>query len=263
MFSTAASTTESSTRVRAVLDSAKAPVALKALAKQTKLSPVELRAVLAAELDRRSIYRWPDARKDQRFWNRSAEATLEQHILGITTQCAIPLAALSKEVRKRMPPYPAKLIASAIQQLIRDKQLVKYRAFNGSSQIIGRAGRIEAYEAAARNAIEAIRAQVAALGGAIESPAVPPDTDLETAILESMALLEPSHTAPVSVRELRAALPHAAKGAFDQAALRLRNRRRVFLSRHDFPQSLSLEDRSALIEGPDGSYYVAIAARHE
>ena len=67
----------------------------------------------------------------------------------------------------------------------------------------------------------------------------------------------------MSVRELRAALPEANKEAFDQAALELRARRQVYLSRHDFPQGLAAEERAQLIDGQDGNYYVAIAARAE
>ena len=70
-----------------------------------------------------------------------------------------------------------------------------------------------------------------------------------------------SHRAPpVSVRELRTSLPAISKAQFDAAALALRSARKAFLSQHDYPRSLSPEDRDLLIDGQDGTYYVAITA---
>ena len=54
-----------------------------------------------------------------------------------------------------------------------------------------------------------------------------------------------------------------AKSEFDGAALALWKGRKVFLSRHDYPQSLPPEDLDLLIAGPDGNVYVAITARPE
>ena len=72
--------------------------------------------------------------------------------------------------------------------------------------------------------------------------------------------MEPQWSAPVSLKELRAALPGVAHAEFDRAALALRNERKVFLSLHDFPQGESEEARRLLVREGD-RYLVAITAR--
>jgi hypothetical protein len=80
------------------------------------------------------------------------------------------------------------------------------------------------------------------------------------AVLEAAMDNDPPGWAPVSVRELRAALPAISHDDFDRAALQLRNERRVFLSRHDFAQAQSEQVRWNMIrEGND--YYLAISIR--
>jgi hypothetical protein len=47
----------------------------------------------------------------------------------------------------------------------------------------------------------------------------------------------------------------------DLAALELRNKQQAFLSLHADPHNISQEDKNILIDGQDGTYYVAIAIR--
>ena len=282
MPSTSITATEASVRVRRAVELAKAPISLKALAKQTRVPDVELKAILAADLEKRMIYRWPEVRGQQRFWGGSPDAMVRERILAVGSECAVPASALAAQVKKRMPAYPVKLIAAAVQQLLRDKELRKYRSFGRGGPLLGREGHIRAYAAAARHAIAAILDTLSAAGAGPEvtvagqailgadtlSSAPPredaaavPDSSVGTAILNAMARIEPSHTAPVSLLELRAALPHVTKQTLDQAALALRTQRRIFLSQHDFPQGLSPEERASLIDGQDGAFYVAITLR--
>jgi hypothetical protein len=62
----------------------------------------------------------------------------------------------------------------------------------------------------------------------------------------------------LSVREVRAAakLP---KDTFDALALNLARHGRIVLHHHDFPSSLSVKERSELIEDLSGTHYVGIA----
>jgi hypothetical protein len=60
---------------------------------------------------------------------------------------------------------------------------------------------------------------------------------------------------------LRNHLPQLSKNEFDAAALELRKKERVFLSQHVDPYNISQEDKDLLIDGQDGTYYVAIAIR--
>lgn len=239
------------TLIRNTLEASNAPVPLKALAKRTKLSTDELGSILNAEIERRTVHRWPELRRQRRFWHRSPEEVLRESILGIAGELALPAPALSKQVRKAVPGFPAKLIASAIQQLVRDQALRKYPGFGRDKELLGRSGHPSAYKAAAEAAIQAIHEKLAAAGA-----------DPEAQILAAMTRMEPSSTAPVSVRELRAALTELDGRIFDRTALKLCAEQKVFLSRHDFPQGLSPEDRNGLIDGQDGSYYVAIARRN-
>ena len=66
---------------------------------------------------------------------------------------------------------------------------------------------------------------------------------------------------PVSTLRLRNYLPKLSKQEFDAAALELRRKEQVFLSQHADPYNLSEEDKNLLIDGQDGTYYVAIAIR--
>jgi hypothetical protein len=79
-------------------------------------------------------------------------------------------------------------------------------------------------------------------------------------MLETILKIEPLPTVPVSIAELRKALPNVDAGEFDRVALALRNERRVFLSRHDFPQAERPETRRLLVREGD-RYYVAISIR--
>ncbi len=243
------------------IEEAKAPLTLKNLQKRTRIGADELARLLASETERGSIHRWPETRGQQRFWHHSPDETLREQILQAASECALPPPALAKQAKKRMPPgHPAKLIASAVQQLIRDNQLHKYPGFGKEKLLLGREGCPAAYAKAAQSAIQAIMDKLSAEGVHLQTL---PAQDLESAMLEAMGRIEPSRTAPVSIGELRAAVPQASKRAFDEAALNLRVRKRAFLSRHDFPQSLPPDEREALIDGRDGTYYVAITARTE
>lgn len=240
--------------IRQILQDADAPLPLKTIAKRLKLTQDELASFLNAELERGSIHRWPELRRQRRFWHRSPDDVLRDTILKHAAEVAMPAPALSKQVRKAMPGFPAKLIVSAIQQLVREQALGKYPGFGRDKELLGRTGCPAAYAAAGQAAIQAIHEKLAAAG----SFSIP---DLEATIFQAMSRLEPASTAPVSVRELRAALPHLDKANLDQAALKLRAQQKVYLSRHDFPQGMSPEDRNGLIDGQDGSYYVAITRR--
>ena len=90
-----------------------------------------------------------------------------------------------------------------------------------------------------------------------EKPAAQSTADL---MLKTIRSIEPSETAPVSMAELRAALPGMDFAEFDRVTLALRKERRVYLSRHDFPQGESPEARRRLVRDGD-DYFVAITVR--
>jgi len=92
------------------------------------------------------------------------------------------------------------------------------------------------------------------------APKLAPARSTTDRIWEARRSREPQWSAPVSLKELRAALPGVAHAEFDRAALALRNERKVFLSLHDFPQGESEEARRLLVREGD-RYLVAITAR--
>ena len=233
--------------VRDILARAKAPVTFPALAKQCKFPEEVLQQTLTSEEGRHRIFRWPDARRQKRFWSVAPADFVRTQILETASECALPAGELVKLARKKAYGYPEKLVRSTLQQLIKDKELRKYPSFGRESNPIGRAGQPAAYAEAARRFKETIDAVIDTI-------------DVGDAILSAMRRLEPSSTAPVSVRELRTSLPAISKSHFDTAALALRSAQKVFLSQHDYPRSLSPEDRDLLIDGQDGTYYVAITA---
>jgi hypothetical protein len=51
------------------------------------------------------------------------------------------------------------------------------------------------------------------------------------------------------------------KRELDAAALELREKQQVYLSLDADPYNLSQEDKNLLIDGQDGTYYVAVAIR--
>jgi hypothetical protein len=64
----------------------------------------------------------------------------------------------------------------------------------------------------------------------------------------------------VGVRDLRRHVS-LAKPQFDDLALRLAREGRVSLHRHDFPASLSPQEREELITDGQGNYYIGLALR--
>lgn len=89
-----------------------------------------------------------------------------------------------------------------------------------------------------------------------------PPANAERAILEGITRLQPlgQRRALVSIRELRRSL-RLAKSDFDTAVLSLALKGRVALHYHDFPSSLSPEEREELVRDERGTYYVGIVPK--
>jgi hypothetical protein len=89
-----------------------------------------------------------------------------------------------------------------------------------------------------------------------------PSRDAGPLILKGITRLQPlgQSRALVSIRELRRSLG-LAKGVFDKAVLSLALQGKVALHHHDFPSSLSSEERDELVRDEQGTYYVGIALK--
>ena len=173
------------------MEFAKAPVSCEKLVWKARLQDAELEGILESYIERRLVDRGP----------------VRDAFLAVGADCPMPVKALVAEAKKRLPYYPAKLIAAVVGQLVRAKLLRNYCAFGTGDQLVGRADCPAVYPAAAQGTI---------------SEGV-------------LACLEPSGTAPVSTRELRAAVPNLPKLVIDRACLALRSHKRMFLSQRRVP----------------------------
>jgi hypothetical protein len=246
-------------RILTALRDAKKPVSFKALAKQVKTTDDSLRAALEAAGE---VYRWPDFRRSQYFWYASPEEKAREAILESAATHALSKSDLSKAAAKHLPGFPVKRVAAAVADLLAASQLQAVPGFKSRSKLLVRTGESVAYFSTARAFVEAkIRSAgfdpAAFFGG---NPP-PPEVDASALLLEAVRTLEPVAGVPVSTLRLRNHLPQLAKPEFDAAALELRRKQAVFLSLHADPYNLSGEDKSLLIDGQNGTYYVAIAIR--
>jgi DNA-binding HxlR family transcriptional regulator len=91
------------------------------------------------------------------------------------------------------------------------------------------------------------------------------EPDLAERILERMSHVNPAaaNGALISLRDLRRSMDFQGldKPAFDRAVLRLADQGRVALHRHDYPWSLSDEEKAEMVPDGRGGYYVGIAQR--
>ncbi len=251
-------------RILTTVRDAKKPVSFKALAKLVKAGDDPLRAELESAVEAGEVYRWPDYRRSQYFWCVSLEQKAREAILEVAATRALSKSDLSKTAAKKLPGLPVKRVAAVLSDLLAANQLQTLPGFKGRSKLLVQAGDSEAYFDAARAFVEGkIRSAgfdpAAFFGGNAPPPAPPVDT--AGLLLEAVRSLEPVPGVPVSTLRLRNHLPRLAKHEFDAAALELRRKQAVFLSLHADPYNLSGEDKNLLIDGQDGTYYVAVAIR--
>jgi hypothetical protein len=247
-------------QVVAKLSAARAPVGYAALRRSLKsVSEDALRSALEAGLNSGRIFHWGDfGRSRQSYWHIGREQHLDQTIMSLCSK----QARRSAEIKVRG--FRAKEVQSRLGDLLVSGRLRKYPGLGREKEQIGASD--QSYAAALREFVAAKLAKAgmepaAFFGGA--APGSAPSAEMENRILEALRRLEPEPNLPVSVVRLRRHLQisDAGKQEFDRAVLELRDRKRVYLSRHDNPAGLSTEDRRALVDGGDGSHYVAVMVR--
>ncbi len=205
---------------------------------KSAVTEADLRHALATD----GIHTWPK----NSYWHIDPAAQLRDEILAQCTKKALKKAEI--KVKGRGP----KDVAGAIEDLIVARKLLKYPALAGASALFVAAGVPDAYWEYVR---DVVNAKLKKAG--IEEEA------LDEKILAILPTLEPEMNVPISTPRVRRALGAVDKKRFDEAALKLRDDRRVYLSLHDHPMGLSTEDRDLLIDGKDGRFYVAISRRGE
>jgi hypothetical protein len=205
--------------------------------KKSGVSEAELREALGGE----GIFAWTKPKNS--FWHVDPEGQLEEELLAACRKKAMTPADVKGVSKKK-----------AVERLVAAKKIVLYPAVEGKKKVMVAAGGHDAYWAYAR---EVIAEKLKKAG--IE------EEGLEEKIWEVLPKLEPERDVPVSTGRVRRALglTEADKKRFDEALLKMREQRRVYLSQHDHPLGLSAEDRDMLIDGRDGRHYVAITRREQ
>jgi hypothetical protein len=203
--------------------------------KKTGHSEGDLRAALNAG----GIFAWPK----NSYWHIDPEEQLRAEVLSLCAKKALKRTEI--KVKGRTP----KDTGATVERLAAEKKLLKYPALAGAGVLFVAASSPKAYWAYVE---EFVATKLRKAG--IE------EANLEEKLWEILPKLESEKDVPVSIARVRRALglAEADKQRFDEAALKLREQRRVYLSQHDHPLGLSAEDRAWLIDGKDGRYYVAI-----
>jgi hypothetical protein len=214
--------------------------------KKAGIAEADLHAALDAAITAAAIFAWPK----NSYWHIDPATQLQSEIL---TQCAVKARKKTEiKVKGRTP----KDVTAAIDRLLATRNLLQYPALAGTSVLFVSSGSPQSYWAYVKSFV----AEKLKKAG-IQEPALEVQSALEEKLWEHLVKLEPDKNVPVSVVRLRNAVSPAAKTQFDEAALQLREQRRVHLSQHDDPHGISAEDKESLIDGKDGRYYVAISRR--
>jgi hypothetical protein len=247
------------TEVVKLLTAAAKPMTFAQLKAAAHLEEAALRSVLEATTSQGLVFRWPDLRRAQYFWSQSPDQAAQQEILTITSELALSRTNLITRVRKKVRGFPPQAVARIVGNLISDQRLQQVPAFS-SGKLLIHSGSAAAYAAAARAFIEE-KFRKAGFDPAQFFTPESPVGDAAEMILEAVRALEPVTGVPVSTQRLRDHLSSLSKIEFDTAALELRKKQQVFLSLHHDPHNLPSHERELLIDGGDGTYYVAIAIR--
>lgn len=176
------------------------------------------------------------------------------------------------------PPEPRPYLKKVVEQLEKVQSILagagvtKEEVVSALVDLLG-AAEAPAEEAATRSGPES--AAVGAIPSADETPVVAdlaarevpePATDWDAIgerLIAEMHRLEPgaAQGALVSIRDLRRSLPDLDKSTFDRVVLRLADRGRVTLHRHDYPAGELPEVRELLVRDDRGDYYIGVALR--
>ena len=259
-------------RILAAVRAAEKPVSFTNLAKSVKVKKAEsdlFGAALESAVDAGHLYRWPDRRRSQYFWRITPEQASRDAVLKVASNQALSKSDLSKAASRNLHGLPVKHLEPVVSALLAEKELQAVPAFTGNSKLLVRAGGYKAYFNAARSFVEK-RIRSAGFDPAAfftedssQHDKLTATQQVETTalILEAVRSLEPVRGVPVSTMRLRNHIPNLTKHEFDAAALELRKKQHVFLSQHVDPYNISQDEKDLLIDGQDGTYYVAIAIR--
>jgi hypothetical protein len=245
--------------------------------------PLEMvEGALKEMVGRGSLYRWQPGRVPY-FCLSEPRTTALEAILNALAAGPMSEKELIAQVRKRLPGYQGKDLR---EHLSGSRQVYEYPKYGKIKTRYGlKPPEPEPYLGKAiqeinavqrllrpyRVSIEAIHAalsrELGLRGDTLASSGQRPQAeeasyDPEALILKGITRLQPpgQGRALVSIRELRHSAGMA-KSLFDKAVLSLALRGKVALHHHDFPSSLSPEEREELVRDEQGTYFVGIVPK--
>jgi hypothetical protein len=246
--------------VLSLLNSAQKPLTFRKLRESAGLNEESLKIALEAALAQGAAFRWPDYRRLQYFWSRSAEVAAREAALETSSKIALSATALAEQARKSVPGFSKKAMEPIVASLLSERRLQKVESFT-SGKLLIRPGDSAAYAASARAFVENKFRKSGLDPSALFSPSPPASANALEPLLDAVRSLQPSEGVPVTAQRLRQHLPALSKLEFDKAALELRESQQVFLALHHDPFSLTHPERDLLIDGGEGTFYVSIAIR--
>jgi hypothetical protein len=245
--------------------------------------PLEMvQAALNELVERGRLYLWQPGRMPY-FCFSEPRKTAQEAILKALGPGPLTEKELIGRVRKRLPGYQSKHLE---EHLSDSKQVYEYPKYGKiktqyglkppePEPYLGKA--IQEINAAQklltpyRVSIEAIYAalgrELGLTGDILVLPRERPQAEetsreAEALILKAITRLQPpgQGRALVSIRELRRSAG-LVKSAFDKVILSLAFQGKVALHHHDFPSSLSPQEREELVRDEQGTYYVGIVPK--
>jgi plasmid stabilization system protein ParE len=237
----------------AYLKDASEPVAAKAVIKHVRTSASMLEDAARSGM----VFVWPRYRNSVRYWSRALGGVVRERILEIAGETAMTRAGLVPEIKRRAFHCGTKAAESALRELLKDGTVKVAKL--GLGNLYYRADRPQALVAPSTAAlVERLKrfGVDAPIGPLIASAGA-----LEERILNEIARLQAASGVPVTVQNLRAALPGVAKTGFDSAVLALADRQKIYLTTHDHGWALPEPERDGLVWDGGQKLYVAVALR--
>lgn len=255
----------------------------------------ELAAVLEAGVAKGWLYRFAPYRSKQlRYWTQDETAYARAFVLELLAAAPLGWPEIRRRAASPLKGVAEKRLRRVLDELKTDGRLYELPPLLEARTKRFSAGPPEPLEYLAQ-ALEKVRKKLkpfalpedrfaAALRelAAANAPAEPPqrfipEADADTApapqapptdplalLVEGMLQLDPRARfgEPILLRELRWRLaPWLPKEQFDRAVFQLAERGTVHLQRHDFPSSLSEEERQQLVTDGRGNYFLGITLR--
>ncbi len=277
--------------ITSALERAEQPLTVRQLRDQltgpSKLREDQLTECLEDQVAWRKLFRFsPYKSKQPRYWALGREEYVRRLIKALLNKRPQTRSELLKGLRSPARDLEKAKLGAEIEKLLREGSIRELPAFIG-----GRTKRLSLRPPAPQDylqdAVEKIVKKLKPLGvprgqiletardyfrcpeapaGDGEAPVKPAaPKDLFPILLERMTQIEPAAPsgALVYIKDLRRLMEFVIpdKQAFDQTILNLAGKGRVALHRHDFPASLSEQERGHLVRDDRGNFYVGIAVR--